>query len=167
MLIVAVCASPPGALARNKPNSEWLGTVTHVLDGDTLWVRPRGAGASVNIRIDGIDAPEICQAGGAAAKAALSGQVLHKAVTVQGRRRDSYGRLLAGIKLEQNDVAAMMVSSGHAWAHRYKNYPSVYAAVQASAQAARRGVFATVNAEEPRAFRQRHGACPQGGRVPR
>lgn len=160
MVIIAIYASPTGAVAQKKSKFQWTGTVTHVSDGDTLWVRPSGGGAAVNIRIDGIDAPEICQTGGPAAKATLSGRVLHQAVSVQGQRRDGYGRLLAAIKLGQTDVGAMMVSDGQAWAHQYKKYKSVYAANQASAQAARRGLFADASAEEPRAFRKRHGPCP-------
>lgn len=44
--------------------SVWLGIVTYVIDGDTLYVRPVEGGTTVNVRIDGIDAPEICQVGG-------------------------------------------------------------------------------------------------------
>ena len=157
--IVAVYASPAWSIAQSKSKSHWTGTVTHVSDGDTLWVRPSSGGAIVNIRIDGIDAPEICQAGGAKAKAALSNQVLHQTVTVQGKRRDGYGRVLAVILVKQKDVGAEMVAEGHAWAHRYKNYKSVYGAQQASAQVARRGLFAAARPEEPRVFRNRHGAC--------
>ena len=40
------------------------GVVTHVTDGDSLWVRPASGGAPRQIRLQGIDAPEICQAFG-------------------------------------------------------------------------------------------------------
>ncbi|MDP3310892.1 MAG: thermonuclease family protein, partial [Polaromonas sp.] len=50
----------------------WQGTVTRVSDGDTLWVRPAAGGKPLKVRIDGIDAPEICQAGGRAARKALA-----------------------------------------------------------------------------------------------
>lgn len=136
-----------------------MGVVTHVSDGDTVWVRPVAGGSAVNIRIDGIDAPEICQAGGAEAKAALSHHVLHQTVSVEGKRRDGYDRLLARIWLQQTDVGEAMVKSGQAWAHQYKRYASMYAPERAQAQAARLGLFADANAVHPREFRKRHGPC--------
>ena len=39
----------------------WLARVNYVVDGDSIWVRPDGGGARVRLRIDGVDAPEICQ----------------------------------------------------------------------------------------------------------
>ena len=153
----------------------WQGTVTHVSDGDTLWVRPakigvkpKPGGQAVNIRIDGIDAPEICQVGGVASRAALIELVLHKKVHVEGKRRDAFGRLLARIKIDefagvgapQVDAGSRMVAGGQAWAHEYKRYKSAYSTEQTQAKAARRGLFADARAEYPRDFRKRHGACP-------
>ncbi len=161
IIATACCLSGHACAAPAKySGAGWHGTVTRVSDGDTLWVRPATGGKAVNIRIDGIDAPEICQRHGPEAKAALSGRVLHQAVSVQGRRRDGYGRLLARVSLQQTDVGQWMVASGQAWAHEYKRYKSDYGAEQARAKAARRGVFADARAEHPRDFRQRHGPCP-------
>lgn len=47
----------------------WRGTVTYITDGDTLWIRHLHGGRARKIRLDGIDAPEICQAYGARARA--------------------------------------------------------------------------------------------------
>lgn len=159
--IIAIWAFPIWAESPKFSQSQWLGVVTKVSDGDTVWVRPVAGGPAVNIRIDGIDAPEICQAGGAEAKAALSHRVLHQTVNVAGKRRDGFGRLLARVWLQQTDVGQAMVNSGQAWAHQYKRYASVYAAEMAQAQNARRGLFADANAVPPREFRKRHGACPR------
>ena len=52
------------------------GIVTHVTDGDTIWVRPDEPNRKpVKLRLVGIDAPERCQAWGAQATAALTSQV--------------------------------------------------------------------------------------------
>jgi endonuclease YncB( thermonuclease family) len=42
----------------------YLAQVTRVLDGDTVWVKPKGNLAPRKLRLQGLDAPEICQAGG-------------------------------------------------------------------------------------------------------
>ena len=66
MLLLCCCLSGP-LLAKQA----FYGTVTFVTDGDTLWVAPAQGGAVRKLRIDGLDAPEICQAGGVAARAVL------------------------------------------------------------------------------------------------
>lgn len=137
----------------------FTGIVSHVSDGDTLWVQPRAGGPPRKLRIDGIDAPEICQAGGEAARRALAQRALHRPVAVTVRRHDSYGRGLAHVALEGRDLGADMVGSGHAWSYRWRQQPGPYAAHEARARQAGRGLFALDQAERPRDFRQRHGSC--------
>ena len=49
--------------AEQRVLSVQLDIVTYMIDGDTLYVRPVEGGKTVSVRIDGIDAPEICQIG--------------------------------------------------------------------------------------------------------
>ncbi|HYW56900.1 MAG TPA: thermonuclease family protein [Polaromonas sp.] len=139
----------------------WAGSakVTYVTDGDTLWVRPGGAGKPIKIRIDGIDAPEICQAGGEAARAALASRVVGRTVVFSTRRQDDYGRHVATIELDGEDVAAWMVGQGHAWSYQIRRDGSPYRALQIEARSARRGLFAQPGAMHPRVFRRQHGSC--------
>ncbi len=133
--------------------------VTYVTDGDTLWVRPAGGGKSIKVRIDGIDAPEICQAGGDAARMALASRVVGRTVVVSTRRQDDYGRQVATIELDGEDIAAWMVSQGHAWSYQVRRDGSRYRALQIQARAERRGLFAQPGALHPRVFRRQHGSC--------
>ncbi|MCR5883463.1 thermonuclease family protein [Rhizobacter sp. J219] len=134
------------------------GVVTHVTDGDTLWVRPE-AGAPVKVRMQGIDAPERCQAWGAQSREALAARVLHRRVDVRTRAKDDYQRTIGTVTLDGHDVAAWMVREGHAWSQRYRKSLGPYAAEEAQARQGRRGLFA-VPATEPREFRKAHGPCP-------
>lgn len=137
----------------------YTGVVTHVTDGDTLWVRTSARGTPTKVRIQGMDAPESCQAWGPQASAALQARVLHQSVQLQSKARDDYGRLLARVNLGGEDVGRWMVANGHAWSYHYRHYAGPYAAEQAQAQAARRGLWAA-SATEPRVFRKQHGTCP-------
>lgn len=137
----------------------WTGTVTHVSDGDTLWVRPQRGGAPRAVRIDGIDAPELCQAHGEASRAALVGRVLGQAVQVRVRRHDDYARALARVSLRGQDVGAWLVSQGHAWSYRYRSQTGPYAQQEGEARARRLGLFRQGGIELPREFRRRHGPC--------
>jgi micrococcal nuclease len=156
-VMCSLCFTPA---VQAKPASGPLqGVVTHVTDGDTLWVRLAGEADSVKVRFQGIDAPEICQAGGSASLAALKTKVLRQTVQLQTSRYDDYGRMLARVRLQGDDVGAWMVQQGQAWSYRYRNSPGPYAVQEQAARAAKRGVWAVPNSVEPRLFRQQHGTC--------
>lgn len=135
------------------------GRVTHISDGDTLWVRPDAGGAARKLRLDGIDAPEICQAGGESSRAALVQHALHQRVLVSVRRHDGFGRPLARIRLNGVDLNAQMVRSGQAWSYRWRRNPGPYVAEEAHARQSGQGLFATGQPELPRDFRKRNGSC--------
>ena len=137
--------------------------VTYVVDGDSIRVRPLQGGKPVSVRLDGIDAPEICQSGGDAARDALRRRVLGRQVVIEGKSRDDYGRLLARTLLDGDDVGARLVKDGHAWSYRYRGSAGPYAAQQRIAESVGRGIFAdsSVPPVYPAAFRKQHGACPR------
>ena len=138
----------------------WEGTVTHVTDGDTVWVRPDvGGGRPVKLRLDGIDAPERCQAWGPQASTALAARVLRQRVEVEGRAVDDHGRLLGRLVLGGEDLGAWMVQQGHAWSYRYRRSLGPYAEQERQARAQGLGLHADPAAEEPRWFRRDHGPC--------
>lgn len=144
--------------------ADWWGTVTWVVDGDTVWVRAAKGGRPVPVRLQGIDAPEICQTGGPAARDALKRQLMRQRVRVHSQAHDAYGRVLAQLALNGQDPAAQLVASGWVWSYQYRTGQGPYAALQRQAQAQRLGLFAGGSPEEPAAFRKRHGACPYPGR---
>ena len=107
----------------------------------------------------GIDAPERCQPGGAAAREALSARVLNRRVQAVTRATDDYRRMVATLRLNGQDIGARMVQQGHAWRHGYYHAQAPYARQEGEASAARRGVFADPQALEPHVFRKQHGRC--------
>ncbi|MEI8169171.1 MAG: thermonuclease family protein [Rhodoferax sp.] len=137
----------------------FIGVVNHVTDGDTLWVKPDSGGKVRKLRIDGIDAPEICQTGGEDSRALLVQRALHQRVEVTVKRKDMYGRGLATIRLNGADLGAQMVLSGQAWSYRWRRSLGPYAIEESEARSSRRGLFAASQPELPRDFRKRHGTC--------
>ncbi len=155
-LALLVAALPAQAASSPAP---WTGVVSRVTDGDTVWVRPDGGGRPRKVRITGIDAPEICQAHGAEARAALQRTLQRERVTVEPLAVDDYRRPLVRLSYQGRDMARWMVLQGHAWSYRYRQYPGPYAHEEAQARQARRGLFAQADAERPYDFRRRHGSC--------
>lgn len=156
--LVGAVLAVPSMQAAGAGVERYTARVTRVSDGDTVWVQPVSGGPYRKLRLVGIDAPEICQSGGEAARTALAERVLQQRVRVEERGSDTYGRGLARIEQDGEDLNAWLVRSGLAWAsgggrHGYKDQ-------QQQARRERRGVFAEVRPEPPRDFRRRHGPCP-------
>jgi endonuclease YncB( thermonuclease family) len=149
LLVFAACAQARG----------FQGTVTHVTDGDSLWVRPASGGAPIELRLQGIDAPEICQASGRLSRDALAALVLRRPVAVRTRARDTYQRTLARVSIDGQDVGAWMVERGYAWSYRFRGRGGPYEEQQARARDARLGLWSEARAIEPRQFRKSHGSC--------
>lgn len=137
----------------------YFAQVTRVSDGDTLWVRPEGEAAPRKLRLQGLDAPEICQTGGEAAREALLALVTNARLSVSVRYQDDYGRGLARISIDGQDVGARLVASGHAWSSRWHRSLGPYAEQEAQARAKRLGLFAQDQPELPSDFRKRFGSC--------
>jgi endonuclease YncB( thermonuclease family) len=137
----------------------FVGQVSYVTDGDTLWVQPDSGGEPRKLRLLGVDAPEICQSGGKVARDMLAQLALQRRVTVKVSYYDRYGRGLATVALDGQDLGARMVRAGQAWSYGWRGRPGLYAAQETQARQSRSGVFAAASPESPRAFRKRHGSC--------
>lgn len=165
--LVAVCGAllwpdidAAAAEATGDTPKVYAARVSRVFDGDTLWVKPLDGGRYRKLRIDGIDAPEICQAGGIASRDALARRVLNQVVEVSVRLHDNYGRGLVKLTHQDDDVAAWMVVEGQAWSNRWRRSLGPFKDEEARARQGRKGLFSDASAELPREFRQRHGPCP-------
>lgn len=135
------------------------GRVTYVGDGDSLWLAPATPGAPVELRLVGIDAPEICQAWGPEARRALSEWVLGRQVSVETVGRDVHGRTLGTVYLDARNINLLLVQEGHAWSARFKYDRGPYVAAERMARALGRGLNQGGAALEPREFRRQHGPC--------
>ena len=154
LLLLACCGAAVAQAA------DFRGKVTHVTDGDTLWVRPAAGGAPVEIRLLDLDAPEGCQHFGPESKQALARRVLNETVRVRTRGIDDYDRALARVDLRRQDVGGWMVRHGYAWSGAFRARPGPYAKLEQQARAERAGLWSTPGALEPRSFRTRCGRCP-------
>ncbi len=133
------CLMLPATAAAAEP-PPFTGKVVSVHDGDTLTVLD-AANVQHKVRLHGIDAPERKQAFGTVARERLAGLTAGKSVTVLPHDRDKYGRTVAGIEVEGQDVNRQMVAEGLAWHYvRYSRDPGL-AAAEREARAAGRGLW--------------------------
>ncbi len=160
LCLVLLCAF---GMASAQAAGTLQATVARVTDGDSLWLEPLSPGAPVELRLEGIDAPEICQAWGPEAKQALADLVLGRQVSVKTSGRDTHGRTLGTVYLGTQNINKTLVQEGHAWSTRYKYDRGPYVADERMAKALSRGLNRDGGAIMPRDFRRLNGPCAPGG----
>jgi endonuclease YncB( thermonuclease family) len=117
------------------------GRVVRVRDGDSIVVLRGGIG--VEVRLDGIDCPELNQAFGRRAKVYASELAFGRVVRMAGKGRDDYGRELAEVFLpDGRSLNRELVAAGFAWRFRRHSADPVLEAVEREARLARRGLWA-------------------------
>ncbi|MHB2167892.1 thermonuclease family protein [Alsobacter sp. R-9] len=158
LVTAALAVVVSGLLARLGPLQTWLerrqdlaGAVS-VIDGDSLRL------AGVELRLEGIDAPELAQtclaekgevACGRMAREGLAGMSASGPVQCRVGREDRFGRGLALCRAGDLDINREMVRRGLAVSF------GRYEADEAEARQARRGIWA-MRFEPPSAWRGRH-----------
>ena len=139
------------------------GKVVRVADGDTLTVVERGR-AAVNVRLYGIDAPEVRheetpgQRFGREARQALRALTLGRRVRVEVVDVDTHGRVVGLVYESGVDVNRAMVAAGWAWAYRRylaAPYASEFIGAEREARAKRLGIWTDSNPMPPWEFRRR------------
>jgi micrococcal nuclease len=143
-----------GVLAVSLPVAAavgFTGKVVGISDGDTITVL-RGA-TPVKIRLDGVDCPESGQDFGRRAKQFTSALVFGKTVTVGSGGVDRYGRRIARVDADGQDVSLALVKAGLAWHYKQYSNDPVLARAEVAARAQRAGLWSEPNAMAPWTFR--------------
>ena len=143
----------PPAGSRSALAARLTGRVVRVADGDTLTLLD-GARVEHRIRLYGIDAPEQHQPFGARAKQALSTKVYGKTVEAENMSIDRYGRIVSKVYLDGRLINRELVAEGWAWDYVQFDPKQEFAAAQAEARTARRGVWSDSHPTPPWEFRR-------------
>jgi endonuclease YncB( thermonuclease family) len=93
------------------------------------------------VRLEGIDAPELKQAFGTASKQTLSDFVFGKTVRLQVTGKDRYQRTLGNVFAGQTWINLAMVERGFAWHFVKYSKDEKLRAAEARARAARLGLW--------------------------
>jgi micrococcal nuclease len=138
---------------------EFSARVIVVIDGDTVLIL-RG-NKQIKVRLAGIDAPEKAQAFGENSKQSLTELVLNKQVRVDSQAMDSYGRMVAQIKVDELNVNYEQVQRGMAWAYSRFNRSKALHVLQAGAMETKRGLWAQTDPIPPKEWRRTHATSQQ------
>ena len=138
--------------------------VTAVHDGDSVRATDRH-GQRHKIRLAYIDAPELQQAHGMAARDALRRLIDGQQVEVAVLDTDQYGREVAQIRLHGRDINLAQIEEGHAWhyvsiAKRRQDKAdfAAYSRAEAGARSSRFGLWRAQSPQAPWAYRKAQSA---------
>jgi endonuclease YncB( thermonuclease family) len=140
------------------------GPVTRVKDGDSFVLLSRGQ--PVEVRIAEIDAPELAQPYGDAARRALERRISRRDVRVVVRTTDAYGRSVGRLLVGDTDIGRELVREGAAWvSRRYGEDLELYD-LESEARRARRGLWATAEADRTPPWQWRQSPHPPAPAAP-
>ena len=135
------CATKPRHFPHGRP---FKVRMPLIIDGDTFWHQGR------RYRIWGIDAPEMGEANGAAAKQHLERLANQRDLNIIPRDTDVYGRVVVQVFCGRRDIGEAMVEDGFALS-RNNAYP--FQAVRAAKK--KRGLLRYGPISDPAAYRSR------------
>jgi len=141
--------------AADLKNQTFEAKVIRILDGDTMEVLYENS--RIKIRLAHIDCPEkrSAQPFGNDAKQALSDLCFGHNVTVQKEKYDRYGRLIAVILNNKNQVVNQeMVKQGLAWHFKKYSTDPLYAQLELEAKKNKKGLWAQINPIAPWEWRK-------------
>lgn len=130
------------------------GTVTRVVDGDTIHVVSDGK--KTIIRMVSIDAPESRQAYGKQSTVVLKKLVEGKTVRVNAVEKDRYGRTVGTIWRDDKDINGEMVRLGAAWYFPDYHKSQRYQVLHDAAKRDKRGLWSKPRPENPKDWRRRN-----------
>lgn len=124
--------------------------VTKIIDGDTIAVLYQNK--EQRVRIYGIDAPERGQPYSNKAKKYLISKIANKSVEVVYKDNDRYGRIIAKILLNNEDIGKDLVKNGYAWA--YRHFSKDYISEEEFAKSNKIGLWQDDNPVNPYLYRK-------------
>jgi endonuclease YncB( thermonuclease family) len=139
----------------------WQGVVDQVIDGDSLKIRHE-SGRIYDVRLYGVDVPELAQTNGPEARDAAKKLVGGKSVNVQVINVDPNGTAVAVVYVnDQYSLQAFLVGSGWAWVydgHCGLKICTRWQLMETQAKAANRGLWIDSHPVSPWKWRQQRYA---------
>lgn len=137
-----------------------VGRVVRVHDGDSVTLQQ--GNRRLAVRLAAIDAPELAQPHGDAARDALQACAFGRQVVVQVHGPDRHGRTVGQLDSAGRDCALVLIEAGLAW--HYKAYEreqpladrAAYAAAERNARRRRIGLWSEGTPQPPWEFRRDH-----------
>jgi micrococcal nuclease len=134
------------------------GKCVRVIGGDTVVVM-RGI-EEVEVRLEGIEAPDLEQAFGPEAKQGAEALMLSKPLIVEVQGTDRLGRMIGTVRVGPLDASLEMLKAGLAWYSPELPGGDALAAAEVQAHTSRRGLWSDPAPVPPWVWREQHPRDP-------
>ncbi|MFC1586739.1 thermonuclease family protein [Planctomycetota bacterium] len=126
--------------------------IVQVIDGDSLRLQYKDQ--TIDLRLDGIDSPELSQAYGSEAKHNLELLIRDQMLKLRTQGKDVHGRLLGELFLaDGSSINREMIRSGYAWWFRDFSDDKTLGELEVEARQAKRGLWRDKNPVPPWIYR--------------
>jgi micrococcal nuclease len=146
-VLALIFALPQSGIPADPSADSITGLVVRVIDGDAINVLQDKT--TVQVRLEGIDAPEAGQPFGAKARQALASKILAKTINVERKGNDKYGRTLGVVWLDGRNINLEMVAEGWAWHFKKYSKDPVLASTETQSRAKHTGLWADSTPQSP------------------
>ncbi len=128
------------------------GEVLRVVDGDTVSFQTQ-SGKKLRVRLADIDAPELDQPWGPAAKTALEIWAEGKSGSIEIVDTDRYGRKVAYLYVNDENMNERLISEGLAWVYLDYLRDRSFISVQRDAKSRKEGLWSSADPIQPSTWR--------------
>lgn len=135
------------------------GVCTRVIDGDTMTVRFAGEKRAVPVQLAAVSAPEKGEPYAKEAAAYLSALLGEGELSLHALETDRFGRVVCRLFRGERDINRAMVLAGFARYHHRYGDTADFAAAEAEAIAAKRGMWATLTPKSGAPAAEKTGTC--------
>ena len=127
--------------------------VERVVDGDTIYINYNKE--ILKVRLSEIDAPELNQPYGILSKEFLKKTLIYKFVDIHISGKDRYGRQIARIYYQGQDINKLMVKEGMAWVYTKYNKDKRLPEIQKEAISRKAGLWSQDKPIQPWKWRNK------------
>lgn len=154
LFLLTSCLQQADETLASKSSQEVSIYVIKVKDGDSLIVRGKDK-KELEVRLFGIDAPELDQPYGKQSRNALTKLAFKQSLKMQVIDTDKYERAVVTLSNDKFNLNQKMLEQGHAWLYRKYQSDNVWIELENSAKRSKRGLWKFARPVAPWEWRQR------------
>ena len=152
-LLVTACQYPNNRHDSYEHADTHVVSISKIIDGDSLIVQ--SGNKSIEVRLHGIDAPELWQTYGKTAKSALSKISLKQSFKMTIKAIDRYKRKVVILENSKINLNEELIKNGHAWVYTKYVDNQDWIELQNIAKTKKLGLWKNANAIAPWEWRKK------------
>lgn len=153
LILISACQYPNNKHDSYQHADPQAVSIIKIIDGDSLMVRSENK--NIEVRLHGIDAPELWQTYGKTAKSALSKISLNQSFNMTIKAIDRYKRKVVILENPEINLNEELIRNGHAWVYTQYTSNQEWIKLEKVAKTKKLGLWKNANAIAPWEWRKK------------